>query len=559
MAADVRRYLTGYPVQAAPVGAWWRATKLIARNKARAGALALIALALTAGLVGTTWQARVARRERLASDRRFNEARELARYLVFDLQTSVGKFPGSTPLRAEMVSRSLAYLDRLSAERSNDEHLRVELARGYLQLADVLGNQFRPNIGEPALAKESYRKAIAILAPIAVQSPDNGEAQLFLARGKLNLGRSIGFGKATAEGRELVQSATQELGRMAARRPRDFAVRSQAAMAYATFAQSLLPLGYVSTKELGPALSAVRESIEQARAALALKPGDPDTVRQLSASYKTIGDLTELHDRPGATLYFRNSLAVLDQLSAADRQSLAALGMRSSALLGLGWNLGNLGYYSESIAALEQARQIRDRTSEQDPKNIQALYFRTIPLRDLAIIQQMAGHPAASLDVFVTVIAVEDRLVTQSPSNDLYRFSRAELQSSAANLAAKLGQLAQAQRLASAAMPVLKQAAERPDADAVELAIAARHLLETEVRSLRDPKLALRFAIKSSQMDEKDAEIQEILAEAYWSARDRAQAIQCIQRSLSLIEQSPTPARLALEKTLRQYQTAKLP
>jgi eukaryotic-like serine/threonine-protein kinase len=560
MAEDVRRYLAGYPVQASSAGAWQRSRKFITRNKARVAATAAIALALIAGLIGTTWQARVARQERVASDRRFNEARELARYLVFELQTSVGTLPGSTPVRAEMVSRSLAYLDRLSAERSNDEDLRVELARGYLQLADVLGNPFRPNIGEPARAKESYRKAIAILGPIAAKSPDNRAARVLLARGQLNLGRSIGFGGASAEGRELVRGATEEFGRLAARWPSDFAVRSQAAIAYASYAQSVsLQQGYVATSDASQALAAIRESTEQAQAALLLKPGDLQTVRQLSSSYKTMGDLTELHDRPGATQFFRKSLAVLDQLNVRDRQSLEALLTRGSALLGLGWNLGNLGDYPASLAALEEARQIRDQTSEQDPKNFQALYFRTIPWRDLAIVHQLAGHTAASLSAFLTTIAICDQLLAHSPANLGFRFSRADLQSSAANLAMKLGQTVEAEKLANAALPVMKQIAGSPDGSDVELAITARNLLEIEVRALRDPKLALAFAVKSSQMNSKDAEIQEILAEAYWLNGDRTHAVESVQKSLALIEQAPTPTRQKLEKTLRLYQAGKLP
>ncbi len=560
MAEDIRRYLSGYPVHAAPVNTWRRATTFVARNKARVGAVALIVLALIAGLVGTTWQARQARQERIASDHRFNEARELARYLVFELQTSVSLLPGSTPVRAEMVSRSLAYLDRLAAERRNDENLSVELARGYLQLADVLGNPFRPNIGEPARAKESYRKAIAILEPIAVKSQDNREARLFLARGKLMLGRSIGFSGESAEGRDLVRSATEEFGRLAIRWPSDFPVRSQAAVAYASFAQSLSLQGaYVSTGDTGPALAAALESTRQARAALRLKPGDSDTIRQLSSSYKIAGDLTELHDRPAATQLFRQALEALDSVNPTDRDSVAILGARSSALLGLGWNLGNLGHYPESLAALEEARDIRDRASDQDPRNVQALFFRIIPWRDLAIVHQMAGHTAASFQSFLATIAIYDRLVAQSPSNSAFRFARAEQQSSAANLAVKLGRAAEATQLASAALPALKQIADGPDTGAVELAIAARSLLETEVRPLRDPKRALAFAIRSSHMNAKDSEIQEILAEAYWANHDRAHAVQSIRQSLALIEQTPTPTRQALEKNLNQYETAKLP
>ena len=108
--------------------------------------------------------------------------------------------------------------------------------------------------------------------------------------------------------------------------------------------------------------------------------------------------------------------------------------------------------------------------------------------------------------------------------------------------------------MATAALPVMRQIAGSPDGSDVELAIAARSLLETEVRSLRDPKLALAFAIKSSRMNGKDAEIQEILAEAYWLNGDRAHAVEAIQKSLGLIEQTPTPTRQKLERTLRMYQ-----
>ena len=560
MAEDIRRYLSGYPVQAASAGAWHKTKKFVARNRARVAAVAAIAFALIAGLIGTTWQARVASEERVASDRRFNQARELARYLVFELQTSVGELPGSTPVRAEMVSRSLTYLDRLASERINDESLSIELARGYLQLADVLGNPFRPNIGQPARAQESYRKAIAILEPIAAKSPDNREARLYLAKSQLNLGRSIGFSGASAEGRELVRRATEEFGRLAARWPSDYPVRSQAAAAYMSYAQSLsIQQGYVATSNTSQALAAIRESTEQAQAALRLKPGGLDMIRQLSSSYKTMGDLTELHNRPGATEVFRESLAALDQLKEQDRLSLAALGARSSALLGLGWNLGNLGNYPEAIAALEEARQIRDQISDQDPKNFQALYFRTIPWRDLAIVHELAGHTAASLASFLGAVAINDRLIAHNPANLAFRFSRAELASSAANNALRLGHTAEAERLAKSAIPVLKQIAASPDASDVELAITARHLLETEVVSLRDPKLALSLALKSSQMNSKDAEIQEILAEAYWANGDRAHAIESIQKSLALIEQTPTPTRQNFEKALHKYQTAKLP
>ncbi|MEZ6233118.1 MAG: serine/threonine-protein kinase [Phycisphaerales bacterium] len=53
LADDVRRYLAGEPISAAPPSVAYRARKLIARNRGLAATVALVALALVLGLVGT--------------------------------------------------------------------------------------------------------------------------------------------------------------------------------------------------------------------------------------------------------------------------------------------------------------------------------------------------------------------------------------------------------------------------------------------------------------------------------------------------------------------------
>lgn len=188
-----------------------------------------------------------------------------------------------------------------------------------------------------------------------------------------------------------------------------------------------------------------------------------------------------------------------------------------------------------------------------------ALFFRTIPYRDLAIVHQMAGQASASLENFLAAIAVYDRMLAKSPTNHGYRFARAELQASAGNLCIRLGRIPEGQRLASESQSFLKETARSGDANPVELAIAARSLIESEVRSLRDYKLALQFIQGAAAKNGQDSEIQEILGEAYWQNGDRGLAIQAVERALSLIEQGPTPARQALEKTLARYRTERLP
>jgi eukaryotic-like serine/threonine-protein kinase len=55
-AADVLRYLSGEPVNAAPPSARYRFQKFIRRNKAKVIAASLVLLALLAGMAGTSWQ-----------------------------------------------------------------------------------------------------------------------------------------------------------------------------------------------------------------------------------------------------------------------------------------------------------------------------------------------------------------------------------------------------------------------------------------------------------------------------------------------------------------------
>src|SRR5262249_51872991 len=54
-AADVQRYLNDEPVQACPPSVGYRLRKFVRRNKGPVVAVALVALALVGGIIGTTW------------------------------------------------------------------------------------------------------------------------------------------------------------------------------------------------------------------------------------------------------------------------------------------------------------------------------------------------------------------------------------------------------------------------------------------------------------------------------------------------------------------------
>ena len=85
LALDVQRYLSDEPVQAGPPSAAYRLRKFVKRNRGPVTVVAVVALTLLAGIIGTTWgwfDALKARkneaRARMLAEKRRGEAENLA-------------------------------------------------------------------------------------------------------------------------------------------------------------------------------------------------------------------------------------------------------------------------------------------------------------------------------------------------------------------------------------------------------------------------------------------------------------------------------------------------
>src|ERR1700733_3342459 len=153
---DIRRYLDGQPVLAVRATWTYVARKFVRRNRLAVGLAALTLVGLAAGGASTIAQKRVAQR-------RFDEVRRLAHYVLFDLYDDVSNLSASTRVRAEMANRATEYLNTLAREAKSDRGLRLELAEGYLRLGDIQGNMFRSNLGNTRAALGTYQKGLDLL------------------------------------------------------------------------------------------------------------------------------------------------------------------------------------------------------------------------------------------------------------------------------------------------------------------------------------------------------------------------------------------------------------
>jgi non-specific serine/threonine protein kinase/serine/threonine-protein kinase len=170
---DIRRHLEDLPVLARQDTIRYRTGKFVLRHKASVLTAALAVITLIVGILGTSWEAHIARLQRARAEQRFNDVRKLANSLVFEVYNAIKDLPGATPARKLLVGRALEYLNSLSHEAAGDPSLQSELATAYERVGDVQGNPNHANLGDISGALDSYRKALLILESLRTVDPNN--------------------------------------------------------------------------------------------------------------------------------------------------------------------------------------------------------------------------------------------------------------------------------------------------------------------------------------------------------------------------------------------------
>jgi eukaryotic-like serine/threonine-protein kinase len=170
-ADDLKRFLAGLPVLAAPDTFRYRTRKFIGLHKIGIAAVAAVILVLAGGLASTLYQMRRAEREKREAQQRFQQVRKLANTFLFDFNDSIADVAGTTQARALVVKTAQEYLNSLSASANSDPELQAELAHAYFRVADVQGAPRKSNLGDTAGAEANYRRAIAMYEPLVRKDP----------------------------------------------------------------------------------------------------------------------------------------------------------------------------------------------------------------------------------------------------------------------------------------------------------------------------------------------------------------------------------------------------
>jgi non-specific serine/threonine protein kinase/serine/threonine-protein kinase len=263
---DIRRHLEGLPVSARPDTFSYRAAKFIERNRASAVAAALVVLTLVVGIVGTTWEAVRAGRERERAEKRFAQVRQLANNVLFKYYDEIEKLPGSTKAREMLVGDALVYLDGLAEDARDNRDLRRELAEAYIRIGKVQGRAYNANLGDTSGAIESYRKGISLLEPIALANVDT-KLQADLVGSYSELSTALRRQGKTTEADAALRRALSLNETFHAAHPEDVTLSVRLATNY-IFLGDTLPTGKGENESIG----AFRHSISVSEEALGREP-----------------------------------------------------------------------------------------------------------------------------------------------------------------------------------------------------------------------------------------------------------------------------------------------
>lgn len=174
-AADIKAWRDGYPVSAFEGGKRYAFGKFLGRHRKAAWATGAAIALLLAAFVGTGVAFFRAEAAREAEARRFQEVRELANYLLFDLNEQLRSIPGNTTARADLAEKAQTYLDTLVETPNASRDVRMDTAKGLIRLAEIQASPLERNLGLNRFATENLGKARAMLVSLRTEFGDTPE------------------------------------------------------------------------------------------------------------------------------------------------------------------------------------------------------------------------------------------------------------------------------------------------------------------------------------------------------------------------------------------------
>ena len=552
---DIRRHLEGLPVVARKLTRTYRTRKFVERHKAGVIAAAITILALIGGLVGTTWQAQIAEKERSRAEQRFNDVRKLANSFLFEFHDAIDHLPGSTEARKLVVEKALEYLSNLSKEAEDDTSLKVELASAYYKISKIQDDRYYGGLGKPSDALQSCERAIELYEQIINMNPEHTKAQNELARNYLQKGDMlIKLGK-IADAMQNYQKSLTIRQKLVANNRQDIGLQRALAVSYQRVGDTSGNPRFSNLGDTEAAFANYEKMLDIYKRLNAENPDIKGIYHSIGISYEKFGNLYEAKgDFPKALEYYQKELNIFKEVASTDPTNV-----RYQRDLGIGYAkvadiLSKMEKYSEALVYQRNIIPIWEKITIADPQNISAK-------RDLGRAYGVEGYfLMKSGDMENSTASYQKALGLLSTAyeadtlnlrilnyyrNNLERLAQVEL---------KRNRFIKANKYMQRALKLRRSLANRSNATSGHLNEYAWALLTCKPSSLRDPQTALAYANRAVKMsEEKSPNFLDTQAWAYFRTGNLQKAIEIEQKALSMIPEN-SPLRSDFESALKTFQ-----
>ena len=547
LAQDLGLYLEGRAVTAREYRPAERVAKFVRRNKLAVGAAAMLLVAIAAGVLGTWWQGRIAQQERALAERRFVEARGLARLFLFDFYDAVLDLPGSTPVQRVLIDKTMEYFERMEQAAREDATLMVELAEGYRRMGDLLGNPYVPNVGDVPKAVAAYQRGIDLFRnhPAVTREEQRVRAGL-----RTSLAAALSQAGETPRGRKEMEESERVLEALAAKYPTDIPVAVERATLYNQWAD------YYNTSMTGGEFNAVKaqeyleRSCEAWRTAKWLDAAHPKAARGVAICQIKIGTLSyNAGNAPKAIEQLTAALADLDRLPEDVQQQQKTIRSKAHAANALGNAYLGQGENEKALAALSQSVALNERLAGADPKNAQTAIALAQVLRSRADTRwNLNDKPGAKQD-YAAITRVVGKLVEANPENVPARIELAKGFRSLGQTEFALNQTAAAREASQKAFALLADLAKRPEATADALFEYAVTLAQCEPADMQRPAEAAEYLEKANRIyGGREPFTLRALALLYEQLGNKKRAIELWDQLLGLLPESAERERVKNKK-----------
>lgn len=387
-ADELRRWLGGYPVEAHAAGWRYAIAKYVGRHRVAAATAGAALLLLSAAAVALAVLYVAAERARERAEQRFTDAREVSRWVLYDVYDRLEALPRSLQLRRDIAQSGQTYLNRLAGDPNAPPDVRLEVAEGLRRLALVQGMPGSANLAQPKLARVNLDRAIGLLGGARSGAATQRRARdLQLARLQL---ASAGLASATELDFPRALAALDEVDRLVAgaidSAPRDVEAR---ALRLDAIVQRSAVLQWQG--DYPRSIDTAAAAITTARADAAERPGDRDAVLRLARLLDIYAESLYFAGRPrDAVPSYREQLALVESLAAREPTDVRRIQGLARAAWALGSTLVQLGEFGEAEQVMLRSRDAAQTLRALDPDDATAA--RTFDIAEGVLAQALAGQ-----------------------------------------------------------------------------------------------------------------------------------------------------------------------